>query len=113
MPIKMNINRLKMLAAMEAKLKQLEAEHKEYLKRWEVKAKEELVKHVSWLEKELKLAKSGDADKLDNYIRHTIPSKPADNKRIPQLKGLIERLKLAEDEVLSVDDKSDYFEFVG
>lgn len=114
--MKVKVNRLKLIAALQAADKKMAADHKKAVARYKLLINAAREKYVRNVEKYLAELKRGREAEDGYSIRELLnkglkwPSEPKDKP--PSYAHLLSKLQLSEDKVLTVDDHSDYFRFV-
>lgn len=113
--MKIKVNKSKLIAAMQEKVKAADAEYKESMDKWKESCDLTVKK---WLEM---LAEATADIKAKRYTpeygpqlatKPYWPTKPGKPTTKLQIESLIKKLELVDGEVIDIDDKSDYFSFI-
>lgn len=113
--MKIKVNKSKLIAAMQEKVKAADAEYKKSIDEWKESCE---VTIKSWLEKLAELtaeikAKRYSPEYGPRWDRTPYwPTKPGKPTTKLQIESLIKKLELVDGEVIDIDDKSDYFSFI-
>lgn len=121
MPVRLTVNRLKLIRAIEEKAAANQKEYDKALAEWEKSQADKERRYLAAIESYSKEARAGKFKprdrSLDSYTEReyglygSIFNNYKPQK--PQLfEHLLQPLRLSEDEKLTLDDRSDYFQFL-
>ena len=113
--MKIQVNKTKLIAAINTKLKAADEEYSKSLKEWEDACE---VVRKQWLERLADLSAEIKAKRFSPEYGPRWdkapywPSKPGKPTFKHSIESLIRKLELVDGEVIEIDDKSDYFAFI-
>lgn len=122
--MQLKVNRLKLIAAIEAAAKVKQAKYEKELKEWEASIATQEKRYLQAVEAYAKEAKAGKFLVRDKafasfaekefgiYSTSQLHNNYGKPTRPYLFEDMVEKLKLAEDEELKVDDKTPYFAFL-
>lgn len=113
--MKIKVNKAKLIAAMQEKVKAADAEYDKSMEEWKDSC-DRVVK--DWLERLAELTAQIKAKRFSPEYGPKMssipywPSKPGKPTTKLQIESLIKKLELVDGEIIDIDDKSDYFSFI-